>query len=264
MKIPFDHFAYTNRLRYLPPTDKILFSIALFFISFFSHPPVHLLIIVWASFWIVVHAGIPLGAYVRLLVLPAAFLLLSLPALGIELAGKEQASAVAGDAAAGFYIRDWYLYASKQGMAKAGIILLRSMASIISLYFMLLTVPLVELLQVMRKIRLPVIIVELLLVMYRFLFLLLATAEQLSIAQRSRGGYAGFFRSLQDTARMIVQLFARTLQRYRQLSLGLAARGFSGELRVISAAACTRSGKHAAEAIVGSALLIAVEWWTRR
>jgi cobalt/nickel transport system permease protein len=264
MRLPFDRFAYTNRLRYLPPTDKILFAIALFMISFFSHPPVHLLIIFWISFWIVYYAGIPLGVYVRLLILPAAFLLASLPALCIELAEAEQAFAIVDDAAVGFYITDWYLYVSKQGMIKGGIILLRSMASIISLYFLLLTVPLVQLLQAMRKIKLPPIIIELLLIMYRFVFLLLAMAEQLLIAQRSRGGHAGFIRSLQDAARIIVQLFARTWQRYRQLSLGLAARGFSGELRVMSAAQFTRSGKHVAEAIVGSVLLIGVEWWTRR
>lgn len=263
MKIPFDRFAYTNRLRHLPPTDKILFAIVLFIISFFSHPPVHLLIIFWISFWIVSYAGIPLADYVRMLILPAAFLLMSLPALFLELAGTEQFWSIADDAAVGFTISDWYLYASKQGMIQGGMILLRSMASIISLYFLLLTVPFVELLQAMRKSKLPPIIIELLLIMYRFIFLLLETAEQLSIAQRSRGGHAGFYRSMKDAARIVVQLFARTWQRYRQLSLGLAARGYSGELRVMTAADFTRSGKRVAEAIAGSVLLIGVEWWIR-
>jgi cobalt/nickel transport system permease protein len=263
MKIPFDRFAYTNRLRQLPPTDKILFSTVVFALAFIAHPPVHLLIFCWISCWIVFYAGIPFGTYFSLLLLPVAFLLLSFPALCFEWVRAEQAYAIANDAALGFSAAGWYFYVSKQGVVQSGIILLRSMAGIVSLYFLLFTVPLPELLQAMRKIKLPAIIVELLLIMYRFVFLLLDTAEQLSIAQRSRGGHRGFYRTLQDAARIVILLFARTWQRYRQLSIGLAARGFTQELRVISSSAFARSGKRVAEAVFGIVLLIAVEWWIR-
>lgn len=68
--------------------------------------------------------------------------------------------------------------------------MLRRASSLTScMYFILLTVPFVEILQVLRQLRCPSLMIELLALMYRFIFMLAATGTEPATAQRSRCGY---------------------------------------------------------------------------
>ncbi len=263
MNILFDSFVYTNRLRQVRADGKVLFSLAALCLALVSHTAVHLLLLLWMSIWITVYARIPLAAYLRLLVLPAAFLLMSMPALCIEFVGSSQQLAIQPDVLVGHSLFDWYVYLSQAGLHRVFEIFFRSLAAVACVYFLLLTVPFTEVLHVMRKSKCPTVLVELLLVMYRFVFVLLATAEQLWTAQQSRGGHAGFRQTLHDVGRLVVQLFTRTWLRYTQLSVGLLSRGFTGDLRVISFSKQVKSPRYTVEAITGCLLLATVETWMR-
>lgn len=263
MKLLFDSFSYTNRLRSLPPLAKVLFGLFMLLTGYLSQMPVQVAVGIWMSIWIVCYAGIPLGWYLKLLALPAAFLLASLPAVAIEVARLGDAAGALQDSFLVVAFSQWGLFVTPQGLQRVASIMCRSFASISVIYFLLLTIPFTEMLQMARRMKLPGIVVELLLVMYRFVFVLLTVAEQLWIGQKARGGYGGFWSMLKDTARLVVQLFSRTWIRYQQLSIGLAARGFSGELRVFSTRGYTISPRYAAEACVGCILLLVLDWWTR-
>ncbi|MFM1654075.1 cobalt ECF transporter T component CbiQ [Brevibacillus sp. B_LB10_24] len=264
MKIPFDSYAYTNRLRQLPPDQKLLFAASLLAIALFAHWQVHLLIFAWSSLWIVRYAGIPWRTYLRLLLLPIAFMLMSLPPLCLEAASGEGAGSAVANAVAAIPVAGSYVYLSPSGLLRAFTVLTRALASVACLYFLLFTVPLGQLLQVLRRLGMPVVLVELLSIMYRFVFVLLEVAGQLWVAQQARGGHSGFRQTLKDVAKLAVTLFGRTWQRYRQLLVGLTARGFSGEIRVVSTARFVRSKRYLSEAVLGCLTLIALEWLTRR
>ncbi|WP_240491804.1 CbiQ family ECF transporter T component, partial [Acinetobacter baumannii] len=60
-----------------------------------------------------------------------------------------------------------------EGAQRAGVLFMRSLASVSCLYFILLTVPFTELLAVLRRMKMPVLLTDLLLVMYRFVFVFL-------------------------------------------------------------------------------------------
>ncbi|MFD1908553.1 CbiQ family ECF transporter T component [Paenibacillus rhizoplanae] len=89
------------------------------------------------------------------------------------------------------------------------------------------TTPFSELLQVLRRLRMPQIVLELMLIMYRFLFLLSDAAHGLLLARRLRGGRRGYKAMLRETAAMAGALFGNTMHRYYGLSQGLLARGFT-------------------------------------
>ncbi|MBO8163217.1 MAG: cobalt ECF transporter T component CbiQ [Brevibacillus sp.] len=263
MNIPFDAYAYSNRLRHLPSAQKLSFAIGVLVISLIVHSTVHLMILGWLCLWTVRYAGVPFRLYLKLLALPAGFMLFSLPALCIGVVPAERMDEAWPDALAFFSLHSWVIYLSKAGCLQALTLLVRALAATSSLYFLLLTVPVGELLRVLRNLGLPPVLLELLLVMYRFVFVLSDVVRQVWIAQQARGGYRGMAASLRDAARLVVQLFVRTWQRYRQLTIGLLARGFSGELRVVSAPDSHRSSRYIAEAIGGCLLLLGLEWWTR-
>jgi cobalt/nickel transport system permease protein len=104
-----------------------------------------------------------------------------------------------------------------------------------------------------------VLLTDLLLLMYRFIFILLKTANELWTAQNSRSGYRNWYTSMKSLALLIGQLLQRTLQQYSQFSLGLQARGFAGELRFWYPRRYRLSRRYTIEAICGCVILIGLE-----
>lgn len=257
MNHQIDSLAYTNRLRGLPPTHKLSFAIALLILSLVSHPAVQLSIALWLAVWIVIYAGIPGKLYLRLLSLPLMFLLTSLPALAINGIELSQIQVIQWDIWQGWGISigTFYLYVSSTGVYQVSLLFARALASTSCMYFILLTVPFTEILQILRQLHCPELVTELLLLMYRFIFSLLAIADELWIAQNSRCGYRTWKRGMHSLGILIGQLLQRTLENYRQVSLSLASRGFNGELRVWHSSPYKPSRRYTFEALFGCTVL---------
>lgn len=257
MNHQIDSLAYTNRLRGLPPTHKLLFAIALLIFSLISHPIVQIAIAMWLTVWIVIYAGIPAKLYLRLLSLPLLFLLTSLPAFVIAGIAGDRIHQIQWDVwqSWGINIGNFYLYVSRTGIHQASLLLARTLASTSCMYFILLTVPFTEILQTLRQWHCPALLAELLLLMYRFILSLLAIADELWIAQNSRCGYRTWKLGMRSLSILIGQLLQRTLDNYRQVSLSLSSRGFNGELRVWNSCHYKPSRRYTLEAVFGCTVL---------
>lgn len=255
-----DALAYANRLRRLSPGRKLLFALALMLIVLASHPPVQLAAFVWISVWIVGYARIPCRVYLVGLVLALSFLAAGMPALLVEVAPVTGGGSGANVLAA-WQWGGWVAYVTTDGVARAATLLCRSLAALSCFYFVLFTVPFAELLQVLRRIGLPAVLTDLVMIMYRFVFVFLETAAWLRTAQIARGGYQGVRAALRDTGRLVTRLFGRAMLRYRQVYLGMMARGFTEDFRVVGLSAHVRSKRHEREALAGCVLLAAWEWW---
>ncbi|MDB9314978.1 cobalt ECF transporter T component CbiQ [Spirulina sp. CS-785/01] len=251
-----DSLAYTNHLRSLPPGHKLGFAIALFILGYLSPPPLQLLITLWLMVWVVVYAKIPAKIYLNLLALPVSFWLLSLPALIAGVSLNSHSTTVEMDALWGVQVGPLYLYCSQQGLDWASIVFTRAITLTSCLYFILLTVPFVEIIRVLRQLRCPTLITELLSLMYRFIFVLTETVLELLTAQQSRNGYAHWRVAWRSISLVVGQLLWRTLENYRQIALGLQSRGFNGELRVWHARRYQPNWRYIQEAIGGYCLLL--------
>jgi cobalt/nickel transport system permease protein len=257
MNHQIDSLAYTNRLRGLQPSHKLSFAIALLILSLVSHAAVQLSIGLWLTIWIVVYAGIPAKLYLRLLWLPLVFLLTSLPALAMGAVAGDRIQEIQWDIWQGWGISlgTFYIYVSRTGIYQVSLLFARAFASTSCMYFILLTVPFTEILQILRKLRCPELVTELLLLMYRFIFSLLAIADELWTAQNSRCGYRTWKLGMHSLSILIGQLLQRTLVNYRQVSLSLASRGFNGELRVWNSYPYKPSRRYTFEAVFGCTVL---------
>ncbi|MTJ51897.1 cobalt ECF transporter T component CbiQ [Anabaena sp. UHCC 0253] len=259
MSLPLDTLAYTNRLRKLPPEHKLIFAFTTLAISLSTHSLVQILISLWMGVWTVIYAKIPARVYFRLLSFTLVFCLTSLPALMVNGVAINNFPSVELDSFFGLNLGHFYIYISRSGSIQAWGILTRALASVSCLYFLMLTVPFTEILEILRRYRFPVLLTDLLLIMYRFIFILLKTANELWIAQNSRGGYRTWHSSMKSLALLIGQLLQRTLQQYHQFSLGLQARGFAGEFRVWHPRRYQPSQRYTIEAILGCVVLIGLE-----
>jgi cobalt/nickel transport system permease protein len=256
MSHKIDRFAYNNRLRWLPPQHKLGLAIVLLLLSLVSGPIVQGLITLWLVLWVVFYAGIPAKFYGGLLLLPIGFWLTSFPAFVLNGVGLDGMLMVQPDVWWGMIIGNFYLYVSQAGLHQIGLLLVRVLATTSSMYFILLTIPFTEVLQVLRQLRLPTLLIELLLLMYRFIFTLLAIADDLWTAQNSRLGYRTWRRGMASLGILVGQLLQRSLLSYRQVSLSLDARGFNGELRFWAADRHQASRRYSLEATIGCGCLM--------
>jgi len=259
MSLQIDTLAYTNQLRKIPPEQKIIFAIATLVISLTTHPLVQILIALWMSVWTVIYAKIPVGIYLKLLIVASFFWLTSLPALIFNSVAIADVQKILTDSWTGLTLGHYYIYISRNGSEQALAIFTRALASVSCLYFLMLTVPFTEILQTLRRFGFPVLLSELLLLMYRFIFILLRTASELWTAQQSRNGYRTWRISMKSLALLIAQLLKRTLQQYHQFYLALEARGFNDEFRVWHPRRYHPQARYLIEAILGCTVLITLE-----
>ena len=241
-----DTLTYTNRLQHLPPWQKLLFATGSLLLALVSHPPVQLAIACWVSLWTVGYAGVPAPLYRRVMFGIMTFLVTSLPVLLINLADHLPADAIWG-----MPLGSGQLYLSSRGLAQAVEILCRSLACTSCLLFIAFTIPLVELSVFFTRIGCPMILVELILLVYRFIFLLADTAQRLLTAQMARGGYRTRRLTLNSAGLLIRELLQRTVERYHKLTLGVQARGFNHQFRFWQPQPYAYSRRYMAETVIG-------------
>ncbi len=251
MHLWLDNLSYNNRLRHLPPEHKLGFALVGLAIALIAHPLVQIAIALWMSVWIVGYARIPVKVYGQMLGLAIGFWVTSIPALIISGVAVSARATIQADALSGLTVGSYYFYLSAQGLIQAGLIFFRTISTVSCLYFVLFTTPFTELLQVLRRLGCPVVLTELLLLMYRFIFIFLSTARELWIAQQSRNGYCTSQRWIYSLSLLIGQLFQKTMQHYQQLVLSTAARGFNGSFRVWSSQNYHPNQRYAIEASLG-------------
>ncbi len=137
------------------------------------------------------------------------------------------------------------------GLMLAACLMARSMAGVTCLLFLALTTPTTDLIAGMRRLGLPVEIADIALLMYRFVFLLGDTALAMDAAQGARLGHRDSRRRLRSLGILIANLLPRAFERARRMEIGLAARGWNGEMRVLS--------RRTAISVPGLALVLAAE-----
>ncbi len=94
--------------------------------------------------------------------------------------------------------------------------------------------------------------------MYRFIFVLTQTAQELITSQKSRFGYRNWQTSIRSLSLIIGQLLQRSLFNYRQISLGLQSRGFNGEFKVLYFYQQKTNWRYLIEAIIGYTFLVII------
>ena len=251
-----DSLVYLNRLRYLPTKEKLLFTLMLFALSYFSGNVVQLVITIWLLIWVVVYAGIPWGFYSKLLLIPLGFWLMSIPAIALEIVWLNNPNSVYPEVGQGVRLGFVYLYLSQQGLIEGGELLVRALSLTSCMYFLLLTTPLMEILQVLENLGFPSLVLELLALMYRFINILTETTSELILAQQSRSGYNRPSRVMASLGLLISQLLHHSLENYRQVVLGLNSRGFIGKLSFWQPNLHKSNPRYTLEAIVGYSCLV--------
>lgn len=110
----------------------------------------------------------------------------------------------------------------------------RALGAVGCLYFLSLSTPVPELLDALRRARVPEVVGDLAVLIYRYIFILFATFRSMRDAAASRLGYAGPVRSLRTTGRVYGGLLAHSFQRAQACFDAMESRCYDGGIRFLT------------------------------
>jgi cobalt/nickel transport system permease protein len=130
----------------------------------------------------------------------------------------------------------WHLhFAWTEGtLIAAAFVGLRSLACVSVLLALAFTTPVSDILRLLRRSGLGRDIGDIAFVMLQMIWVTLDCVTAGMRSQANRLGFVGYRRTIRSLGALLAALLPRTLARARRLEVGLAARGFEGELRFLS------------------------------
>ena len=190
-------------------------------------PP--LCLFVFLSAVTVAAGGIKLRTYLSLLTLPGVFLLLS----GLTLLW-DYTSKLPEEAVLSLPFFGGWLAVLPATQSLAMLVLSRALGAVSCLYFLSLSTPLPELLAVLRRVHVPAIMVELAVLIYRYIFILLSTFREMKDSAASRLGYRGLKRSLRTTGLVYGGLLANSFRRAGACFDAMESRCYTGQIAFLT------------------------------
>ncbi|MDO3377524.1 cobalt ECF transporter T component CbiQ [Geoalkalibacter halelectricus] len=180
------------------------------------------LLLFFTASCLVAAAGVPMRAFARRMAVPA---LIALVALVTQLFWVQQGTELLRLPLLGW---EWSL---TSGALLRGLELaVRILGGMGVLLFFALTTPLPELLRAARFFRCPPVLVELAMIMYRYIFLLLEEGVRIRNAQKSRLGFTSLRAGVRSSGILGGMLILRTFDRAERNFAAMLCRGYQGAL----------------------------------
>ncbi|MBS1229341.1 MAG: Cobalt transport protein [Proteobacteria bacterium] len=211
--------AYANRWRRVAPAAKGVFALAGFVAAFAAATP-RAAIAVAALICLVTLAGARVAVLRYLRVAAPALFFLAISCLSLAFSVDVDVSASAFDLTPG----------GLQRVAEVGA---RSLGALASLLFLVLTTPLIDLIALLRALRTPEILLEIMVLCYRMLFVFSAAVHDTLTAQAARLGYATNALALRSLGGLAANLTLQVWQRASDLHVAAQSRNNDGPLRFL-------------------------------
>lgn len=211
--------AYGNRWRFVSPAAKAVFCLGGFVAAFAAgRAQAAFAVATLIAAATLVGAGIQPGRYLRIALPPLGFLLLGCLSLAYSL-----------DLADGGLIVRWL----PEGWSPLLQLAARSLGALAAMLFLALTTPMVDLIAFLRRLRMPEILLEIMVLCYRMLFVFSEAVRDTRTAQAARLGYATPRLALRSLGSLTANLTVQIWQRAHALHVAAQSRNNDGALRFL-------------------------------
>lgn len=222
-----DKYAYTNKLTDKNPYIKAIFSILFLILSLTIENRIfQISIITIMSITIISTSKMGISEYLKLLSIPLIFMIMSILAIIISISTEKT------DMLAYFTVGSTYIGISKFGLMNALRILSRSIACLTCVYFLMLTTPFNQLIKVFKKLHIPDNVIEIAMLIYRFIFIFLEEVQEIYKSQEMKLGYMGMRNSYNSLGLLLNMLYKRMMKRYEDMSIALDMKLFDGKFHI--------------------------------
>jgi cobalt/nickel transport system permease protein len=221
-----DNYAHSNGLKDVNVYFKVLFALLTLIVCLVSTSPIVPLLITFLILFILVfQAKIPFKFYLKFIALPFIFGFLTLVFMALFFGVSEP----------WFNTGIFNLAVYKDGFNLGFLVFARILGCFSCLGFLALTTPMTELFSILESLKIPKIVIEIAMLMYRFIFVFLGEAENMYHSQKTRMGYHGFKNSFRSLGMLASNLFIRTWIQGEQVYIAMESRGYDGSIKTLKA-----------------------------
>lgn len=226
--LTIDTLCYTSNLRYVNACEKFAFAAATIVLCVVSRSIAVACVVLLVTGWLTIRkGGISFFRYEKLMRIPIFFLLLSTITIIVNIS-RTPMNAFAFNAGNYYLTGDW------DSILFGVQLILTALASVSCLYFLSLNTPMTDILDILTKLHCPKIVIELMLLIYRFIFVLLSIASAISTSQDSRLGNVTLRTSYRSFGTMISALFIRAFKKSNALYDAMESRCYDGTIHVLN------------------------------
>jgi cobalt/nickel transport system permease protein len=217
-----DGYAHSNGLRNANTYFKVLFAIVTMIVNLVSTSPVvPITIFLIMTFLILFKANIPSKFYLKFITIPFTFAFITFVFMAIFFG--------VGTPILNFGI--FHLAVTVDGFNLGLLVLARIMGGFSCLAFLALTTPITELFSVLENIKIPKILLEIAMLMYRYIFVFLDEAINMYHSQETRLGYSSLKKTYKSMGMLASNLFIRTWMKGEQIYITMESRCYDGTLK---------------------------------
>lgn len=225
--ISIDKLSYISGLKRVNPMEKFIFSMVTMVICISLNNIIDSIAILLIMSAITIFKGkIPFKNYIKFMSLPLAFLVIGVITIAINVVDNEETIfkfTILGITIGGTY----------NSILIAVELFFKSLGAVSCLYFLILSTPIFEVLSILRKLRVPKLFVELMGLIYRFIFVLLNTANMIYISQNSRLGYSNPRTGFNSLGKLITTLFINSYKRSQDIYTAMESRCYDGDINLL-------------------------------
>lgn len=222
-----DKLAYSSQIRDRSPFVKGALAVGTLLICVVARSFVlSILILLEMGYLTVKFSRVSFYKYAGLMTAPLVFLLLSSIAIAVNFP-KEPMDLL------NIPIGEHYISVSTTSLMYALRLIFVALASVSCLYFLSLTTPMLDIVQVMKKFKMPWLMVEITILMYRFIFVLADMAAAIMLSQECRLGNITFKQKINSMGQMLSVLLIRALNKSNRLYEAMESRCYDGKIQVL-------------------------------
>lgn len=251
-----DVYAYKSKLNHINPQLKVWYAIiTLFLCVLLDNIYVSLAVTFSMALLTICKGGISIKDYLSLLKIPAAFMIFGGIAIAIGIS-KNPSSQY------NLNMHLFYLYASYESIYQACKVILKALGAVSAMYMMILSTNTSEIISVMKKSRVPKIIIELMNMIYRFIFILLDVHCNMRNSVQSRLGYVDFWTSCYSFGNTASNLLIVSLKKANAYYDAMESRCYDGEMNFLEQEKKVET-KHIVWAVLYVCILLLIWYMTK-
>lgn len=219
-----DYYAYRSGMRGWNAAFKVFIALGtLCLVVSLNQIPVSLFVVVVMGGLTLFVGKLPYKVYFHYMLVPLSFMIFSCAVIAVSF-GREPVGEW------NLSMHFFYLYLTKESLHLAAGVFLKAVAGMSALYMMSFSTPMNEIILVLQKAHLPRLFIELMNLIYRYLFILFDAAHQMQTAAKARLGYRSFMQSCRSFSAIGGNLFVISLKKANAYYDALLARGYDGRI----------------------------------
>lgn len=219
-----DFYAYMSKIRYWNPAFKVYLSIITLILCIaLNNPYVSVTVLIAMTYVTVVKGQLPIHEYLPILLIQIGFILLGTITIAVDFSRQPMGQYH-------LYLGICYVFTSLAKLREAVFLILKVFAALSALQMMALSTPSTEIISVLRKAHVPKIIIELMNMIYRYIFILMDVHTKMKNSAESREGFCDIKTSYFTFGSIASNMLVISLKKANAYYDAMEARCFDGEL----------------------------------